>query len=182
MPDKQKKVTRRASLCALFAVMAAITGILEGMLPLEVLLPLPGVRLGLANVFVMVAFLVYGVGYGFAVMLARTLLVFLCTGNLTALVLSLAGGTLSLAGLWLAKPLYGRFCSAIGLSALSAFLHSAGQWLAACLLMRVLLTWYLPILCAASVLTGTLTGLLLDRLFSHLFPTSLQGEKASHEA
>lgn len=182
MSDKQKKVTRRASLCALLAVMAAVTGILEGMLPLEVLLPLPGVRLGLANVFVMAAFLIYGAGYGFAVMLARTLLVFLCTGNLTALVLSLTGGMLSLVGLCLVRPLYGRFCSAVGLSALSAFLHSAGQWLTACLLMSVLLTWYLPVLCAASVLTGTLTGLLLDRLFYHLFPTSVQGVPHRHEA
>ncbi len=171
MRDKKKTAHRRsekAAVCAIFAVFAAVTGILEGMLPLELILPLPGVRLGLANVFVMCAFVWYGAGYALAVSLVRCLLVFLCTGNLTGLVLSLFGGIFSFVGLCLTRPLYRKSCTMIGISAFCATLHGLGQWLGASLFMQISLRWYLPPLCALCALTGALTGLLAEKLLKHL--------------
>lgn len=163
-----KKNAKKAAVCATLAVCAAVTGILEGMLPLEIVLPLPGVRLGLANIFVMGAFLVYGAGYALAVLLVRTFLVFLCTGNQTSLWLSLLGGLFSFGGLCVMRPLYRRFCTMVGISAACAALHGIGQWLGASLLMQTLLRWYLPPLCALCALTGALTGFVTEALLSRL--------------
>ena len=167
MPDKRIHA-KKIAVCAVLAVFAAVTGILEGMLPLNFVLPVPGVRLGLANVFVMGAYLLYGAGYAAAVSLARMTLIFLFTGNATALFLSFSGGCFAFAGLCLMMRFYEKNCTMIGVSSVSSALHGAGQLAAAYWVVGAPVIWYLPPLCALSALTGIFTGTLMNRIAARL--------------
>ena len=52
MSDKNKHFQEKTVLCAVFAVFAAITGIVESLCGIDAFFPVPGVRLGLANLFI----------------------------------------------------------------------------------------------------------------------------------
>lgn len=143
------------------------------MLGLDVYFPVPGVRLGLANLFVMAAFALYGAQFSMTVSLVRMGLVFLLSGNVTALVLSFSGGMCAFIGLCALMPLYGKKCTMIGVSAVSSALHGIGQLAAAYFLIHAPVFWYLPVLCALSAVTGCINGFLLDRLLP-LFPQSIR--------
>ena len=167
MSDKRHSA-KTAVICALLAVLGAVLGILEGMLPLNLVLPIPGVKLGLANLFVMCAFLMYGAPGAFAVSAARILLVFMFSGNVTAFLLSSAGGAAAFIGLWGMMRFYGRRCTMIGISAVSSALHGVGQTAAALCLIGTPVLYYLPVLCGCCALTGVFTGALTNRIARRL--------------
>ena len=73
------------------AAFALVFNIFEGNLPM----PLPGIKLGAANVFSLVALVLLGVKEAFAVTLIRVFLAWVMTGNWFALLCSLAGGLMS---------------------------------------------------------------------------------------
>lgn len=70
------------------AAFALVFNIFEGSLPM----PLPGIKLGAANVFSLVALVLLGVKEAFAVTLVRVFLAWVMTGNWFAFVCSMAGG------------------------------------------------------------------------------------------
>lgn len=173
MSDKKIRLYHKTVLCAVFAVFAAITGIVESLCGIDAFFPVPGVRLGLANLFILAAFVLYGGSAALAVSLVRMCLVFLFTGNSTAFVLSFGGSICAFCALCTVMPLYGKKCTLIGVSACSSACHGIGQLLAAHFLVRTPVFWYLPLLCALSALTGCLVGALLDRLLP-LFPEKVR--------
>ena len=173
MSDKKIRLYHKTVLCAVFAVFAAITGIVESLCGIDAFFPVPGVRLGLANLFILAAFVLYGGSAALAVSLVRMCLVFLFTGNSTAFVLSFGGSVCAFLALCALMPLYGKKCTLIGVSACSSACHGIGQLLAAHFLVRTPVFWYLPLLCGLSALTGCLVGALLDRLLP-LFPEKVR--------
>ena len=81
---------RNAVLTGLLVALALVFNIVEGYLPL----PLPGVKLGAANVFALVALVLLGAKEAFAVTLLRVFLAWFFTGNWFAFLCSIAGGLL----------------------------------------------------------------------------------------
>ena len=77
----------------LLAAFALVFNIFEGYLPM----PLPGIKLGAANVFSLVALVLLGIKEAFAVTLIRVFLAWVMTGNWFAFLCSLAGGLMSAA-------------------------------------------------------------------------------------
>ena len=73
------------------AAFALVFNMFEGSLPM----PLPGIKLGAANVFSLLALVLLGVKEAFAVTLIRVFLAWVMTGNFFALLCSLAGGMMS---------------------------------------------------------------------------------------
>ncbi|NLW60888.1 MAG: Gx transporter family protein [Synergistaceae bacterium] len=73
------------------AAFALVFNMFEGSLPM----PLPGIKLGAANVFSLLALVLLGVKEAFAVTLIRVFLAWVMTGNFFALLCSLAGGLMS---------------------------------------------------------------------------------------
>ena len=134
-------------------------------MPLSLLIPIPGVKLGLANLFIMCAYLILGAKAAFAVMIVRLALVFLFSGHAISFVLSLGGGLVAFLGLIFIARSYRRGnCSCIGVSAFTAVGHGIGQLAAAYLIIGVPIVYYLPILCPGCILTGICTGALLNAL------------------
>lgn len=138
----------------------------ERFVPVMVLFPIPGLKLGFANIAVMAALECCGAGSALAVVLLRPVLSYLFFGSVTGLVLSLSGGLLAFGALLLCMRglrLYGSVFSYAGLSVVSAVFHSIGQIAAVSVVVSDgAIFGYLPVLCAASTLTGILTGAIMN--------------------
>ena len=121
--------------------------------------PIPGVKLGLANVVTLFAMFLLGPGDTLAILLARILLGSIFAGQAMALAYSLAGGLLCwLVMLGLRHLLSFRqiwVCGVLGAAA-----HNIGQIGVAILVTGTpAILSYLPVLLVSAVLTGLFTGL-----------------------
>ena len=157
-------LTRRICLDALLCGLAMMLSYLEVLLPLQALLPLPGFRLGLANVVVLAVFCLLSPWDAAIVSFVRIFLMGVLFGSVTSFYFSLLGGFCAFLMLLLLKTM-GKRCSFVGASILSAAAHNTGQILAAVTLFGVtLIPSYLPVLLFASVFFGGLIGMLLNLL------------------
>lgn len=158
----------RLARCAVLTALALALSMAERWLPLTVLVPLPGLRLGLANLVTVFALCRLSGREALLILVARCLLGAIGGGNLTALVFSLTGGLFALAVMALLLRCPGL--SLVGVSMAGAAAHNVGQILA---VMAVLTSpapvAYLPALLLCSVVTGAITGL-VSVLLVHRVP------------
>lgn len=149
--------SKQISLCAVLIALALALSYAERFLPLQLLVPLPGIKLGLANIVTLVALYLFKTRYAAMILLCRCVLGAMFGGGITGLAFSLCGGMLALAVMAAARK-SGRF-SIYGVSVLGAGAHNIGQVLAAMVLMNsVYVGAYLPFLLLAAIVTGMLTG------------------------
>ena len=150
--NKTRTIARSAILIAL----ALALSYTERFIPLQLLIPLPGVKLGLANVVTLVALYLLGWKQTLPILLIRCVLGSFF-GSLTGLLFSLTGGVLSLAVMSLCQRI--PAFSVYGISILGAAAHNIGQILAAMALMNsVYVCAYLPWLLLIGICTGMATG------------------------
>ena len=156
--------TKKLVLLALFTAIALTIFMVEAQIPTPV--PIPGVKLGLANIITV--FLVFAIGprEGAAVLACRIFLGAVFAGNFSTILYSAAGGILSiLITVGLRRILTRKQLWVCG--ALAAIAHSIGQMAAAIAISGTpALAVYLPILVAISVVTGTFTGLCAQLLLN----------------
>ena len=137
--------------------LAFIFSYLEAVIPIPI--PVPGVKLGLANLVTIVGLYTVGIKGTAAVSLVRIVLVGFTFGNASSMIYSLAGGTLSLILMILAKK-PGWF-SQIGVSIIGGIGHNIGQIsIAAVVVQTSGVFYYLPFLMAAGIVAGAVIGLL----------------------
>ena len=161
-----KLTTKQLTLCALLTAMALALSYLENLFPLSLAIPVPGVKLGLANIVTVFALYALGPGEALLILLARCFLGALFAGNMNALVFSLLGTMVLLSRR--------RALSIYGVSVGGAAAHNCGQIAAALLTLgSTAPLYYLPVLLAVSLLTGGLTGLASACLFRGLRHTDL---------
>lgn len=165
MSTTSRAKARTARLCrnAVFLALAMILSFLEHLVPIAALIPLPGVKLGLANVAITVLLFFGSPWDALLVSLCRIGLSALLFGTPISFLFSLCGGLLSFAVLLVCRYTATRFLSFIGVCVLSATGHHVGQMVAAVVLFDsgVLLT-YLPVLLLAGVVLGGVTGMILN--------------------
>lgn len=163
------RYTKKLALCAICTAIAMALSLLENLVPVAALVPIPGIKLGLANIVTMFALYFLGLIPALAILVVRCILTALFAGSITSFLFSLIGGCLALLVMRLLKPLTGHFCSLFGVSIAGAAAHNCGQILAAIVTLRsVWAVSYLPPLLLASLLTGTLTALIASPLFLSL--------------
>ena len=153
----KKNATRRMTLCAVLVTLALALSYTERFIPLGWVIPLPGVKLGLANIVTLVALYMLGSKSAFAILVPRCILGALFGGGITGLMFSLTGGILALGMMaWCRKA---PFFSIYGVSILGAAAHNVGQILAAMVLMHsVQILAYLSYLLIVALFTGFATG------------------------
>jgi heptaprenyl diphosphate synthase len=144
---------------AILLSLALVLSIAERWVPLELIVPVPGIKLGLANIVTLFALLCLRPWDALAILVVRCLVMGAIAGPMT-LLFSLSGGLLAFLVMWLQKPLLNKVFSVIGISLAGAAAHNAGQVLVAGLVLSepLLIVAYLPLLLLAGLLTGTLTG------------------------
>lgn len=159
--------TRRIVFMALLVALGTALHVVEGMLAIP--LPIPGVKLGLANIITLLAIHLYGFRDGLIVALLRVTLGSLVSGMFLSpgFLLSLTGTVSST----LVMALFLKYTSCfsmIGISMVGAVFHNIGQLTAACLLLQSsAIIYYLPVLLLAAIPTGFFTGYLLNALLVH---------------
>ena len=79
-----KLTTKQLTLCALLTAMALALSYLENLFPLSLAIPIPGVKLGLANIVTVFALYALGAGEALLILLARCLLGALFAGTMNA--------------------------------------------------------------------------------------------------
>ena len=149
--------TKRLPLCAILVALAMALSYTERFIPLQMLVPLPGVKLGLANIVTLMALYLMGPKAAFAILIPRCIFGAVFGGGITGLAFSLVGGLLAMAVMCLARKI--PAFSVYGVSILGAAAHNVGQILAAMVLMNsVYIGAYLPYLLGVALFTGFATG------------------------
>lgn len=141
----------------LFIALAFIFSYIESLVPIP--FPVPGIKLGLANLVIIIA--IYGIGpkEAFVLSIVRVILVGFTFRDPSTLIFSLAGGVLS----WLAMVIFMKLklFSMIGVSIIGGIAHNIGQIIVAILYVNnPSLIYYLPLLLISGVVSGTLIGIL----------------------
>ena len=143
------------------AAFALVFNIFEGYLPM----PLPGIKLGAANVFSLVALVILGVKEAFAVTLIRVFLAWVMTGNWFALLCSLAGGLMSASVMSFIYTKYREDFSLPWISVAGAWAFNASQVsVAAAMVNDIRVLLYAVPLLAAGTAAGWAVGWLAQIL------------------
>ena len=164
--------TKQLALCAVLTALALCLSYVENWFPLSLVIPLPGIKLGLANIVTVFALYALGPAQAMAILVCRCFLGSLFAGNLNAMLFSMLGGVAAMAVMILLSRLPGL--SIYGVSIGGAAAHNCGQVAAAMLsLGNAAPLYYLPVLLGVSLFTGTLTGFISSLLFRALEHTGL---------
>lgn len=148
--------TKKIALMAVLTAIALTIFMIESQIPAPV--PIPGVKLGLANIITLTTMLILGRKEAGAVLTVRVLMGAVFAGSPASLLYSAMGGLFAyivmclLVGVIPEKRLW-------ALSALSAVAHNAGQLLACVLVVKTPGVFvYAPALIVSGVITGAFTG------------------------
>lgn len=149
--------TRKLTLCAVLVSLALALSYMERFFPLQMVIPLPGIKLGLANIVSLTALYLLGGRSAYLILAIRCVLGSAFGGGVTSLMFSLTGSTLSMIVMAAAGRL--PFLSVYGVSILGAAAHNIGRICAAMVLMQsIRIGAYLPYLLAVALFTGFATG------------------------
>lgn len=142
--------------------------------------PVPGIRIGLANLIVV--FALYRLGWRDALLisLARVLLASVLFGSPYSLLYSLSGALVSFAAMVLAKRT--AELSIVGVSVCGGVFHNIGQLAAAIAVVRTgwlvsWLPWLLAAGCVTGLVIGSAAGELNKRLPRGLVPATDAGDR-----
>lgn len=146
-----KKLTRIAMLTGV----ALIIFIIELQIPNP--FPIPGIKLGLANIITVYAIYNYRAKEVMMVVFARIFLASVFSGNIMALAYSFAGSMLCLFGMIMLKRIIDKRHIWIS-SVFGAVFHNIGQIAVAVMIMGLEVIVYLPFLIVSGCLAGAFTG------------------------
>ena len=148
--------TKKLALSAILAALAMILSYVEAMVPMPV--PIPGIKLGLANLVILLAIYRLGFKYALAINFIRIFVTGLLFTGVFGILYSLAGGLLSLLVMYLLYRT--EIFSMVGVSMAGGVAHNLGQLLTACLIMsNIRLMSYFAVLLFAGIGSGILMGI-----------------------
>ena len=148
---------RRVALYGMLTALAFILSYVESLVPVTV--GIPGVKLGLANLVVVIALYTLDLKGAFVISVVRIVLSGLTFGGLFSMLYSLAGGLFSFAVMAILsrKKLFGT----VGVSVCGGVAHNIGQLLVAMAVLETESVWYyFPVLLISGSVAGVLIGLL----------------------
>ena len=148
-----------------FTALALIFSYVESLIPIH--MGIPGVKLGLANLIIVIALYRMSIRETYILSVVRIVLAGFMFGNLFAILYSLAGGMLSLTIMSILKKT-DKF-SVYGVSMAGGVFHNIGQLLmAAIVLESVSIGYYFPVLLVSGLLTGFLVGIIANEMMKRL--------------
>lgn len=157
--------TRKLTTLSLLTALSLILFIIESAIP--PLIPVPGIKLGLANIVTLFILSQGSFRDAAMVLFVRIVLSSIFTGQAVYFLYSIAGGVCCLIAMaiinWFLQKRFLYLTSIVG-----AIFHNVGQIAAACLIVQSLsMTAYLPVLLLSGIVTGLFTGLCTHFLNVH---------------
>ena len=148
-----------------FTTLALIFSYVETLIPIQ--FGIPGVKLGLANLIIVIALYRMKLSEAYLLSIVRVLLAGFIFGNYFSIIYSLAGGLLSLTVMALLRK-KGGF-SVIGVSIAGGVFHNIGQLIIASVIVETFsVIYYVPVLLIAGLVTGLLIGIASDGMLKRL--------------
>ncbi len=146
-------------LCTLALLTAAALVIFVAEAQIPPVIAVPGVKLGLSNIIVLLTMYIYGRREGAVVLGLKIVLGSIFSGQLMSFFYSAAGGLLCLGVMSMLKGMLTEK-QIWATSAFGAAAHNIGQLIVAIAILGTeKLVWYLPVLLASGIITGLFTGL-----------------------
>ena len=155
----------RVAYFGVFTALALIFSYVETLIPIN--FGIPGIKLGLANLIIIIALYKMSVKEAYALSVVRIVLAGFMFGNLFSIIYSLAGGLLSLSVMVLLKKT-DKF-SLFGISMAGGVFHNVGQLIVAILVMENLnIVYYMPVLLISGLITGFVIGIVAGEMLKRL--------------
>lgn len=149
--------TKKIAYLGLLIALAFVFSYIEFLIPVN--LGIPGAKLGLANLVIIVALYTIGEKNAFVLSVIRIVLVGLTFANLASMLYSLAGGILSFTAMVIAKKM--KLLSTTGVSVIGGIFHNIGQIIMAIWVAKTpSLVYYLPVLILTGIVAGVAIGVL----------------------
>lgn len=159
---------RKLTVLALYTTLSLAVFAIESAIP--PLVPLPGIKLGLANIITLILLRHYSAKDAFCVLTARILLSSFLFGQVLSLLYSLAGGGLSFAVMYISNRMLCKKMPFLT-GALGGLFHNLGQLLTAfAVTASAGVFTYSPYLAVSGILTGLFTGLCAHFAGLYLLP------------
>ena len=152
------KSTRKMVTLSLLVSQALVLHVIERMIPVPI--PVPGIKLGLANVISLFTIIIFGFKEAMLVVFLRTILGSFFGGGVSSFLYSFTGGVFSTIVMALLFKYTKNIFSIIAISVVGAVFHNIGQILIASMVVsNANLFFYLPVLLISAVITGIFIGL-----------------------
>jgi len=153
-----------------FTALALIFSYVETLIPIH--LGIPGVKLGLANLIIVITLYKMGIKEAYILSIVRVVLAGFIFGNMFSILYSMSGGLLSLTVMIFLKKT-DKF-SIMGISMAGGVFHNIGQLIMAAVVLESLsIRYYLPVLLISGVLTGFLIGFIAYEMLKRLVNISI---------
>lgn len=158
-------MSRRISYYGIFAALAVLMGYVEAMVPVPV--PIPGIKLGLSNVIVLLALYIMDARAAFFISVIRVLISGLLFRGFIGVWYSLSGAFLSFLVMYIGYRT--KKLSIIGISVLGGIFHNLGQVIVAVIMLgRAVIIYLLPVLMLSGVATGFMIGVISGYTLKYL--------------
>jgi len=146
--------TKKLTLMSMLLALALVIFIIEAALP--PIAPIPGIKMGLANIITLISLKWLGKKEAFMILILRIVLGAIFTGNIMSIIYSLSGGIMCFIVMAI---IIGKVKSLWVVSVCGAISHNAAQIAAAVAVTGVVqIAMYLPVLILSGVVTGVFTG------------------------
>ncbi len=152
---------RKIAYMGLFLALALICSYVESLIPIH--FGIPGVKLGLTNIVVVLSLYCIGAKEAFTISTVRILLVGFLFGNVFSMVYSFAGALLSFITMYLLKKT--KWLKCISISTAGGIAHNIGQLIVAAIVVETYsIFYYIPVLLIAGTITGIVIGVVSQEL------------------
>lgn len=150
------KYIRQITTMGMLVALAMVLGFVETLIPIN--LGIPGMKLGLANIVVVIALFLFDVKTAVVVSILRIILIAMTFGNMSMMFYSIAGASLSLLSMITVSKI--KSFSLISVSIVGGIMHNVGQIICAAFVVRTNGVFtYLPVLMIAGLVSGALIGI-----------------------
>ena len=155
----------RVAYFGVFTALALIFSYVESLIPIS--FGIPGVKLGLANLIIVIGLYKMPVPEVYVLSVTRVLLSGFLFGNYFSIIYSMAGAILSLTAMAILKKSEGF--SVVGISIAGGVFHNIGQLIVAMVIVETFsVIYYVPVLLIAGLLTGLLIGIVSKEMLKRL--------------
>lgn len=154
-------------LVVLIGALAIVLGIVESFLPIK--LPIPGMKLGLANIMIVIGLYYLDMKDMFFVIILKTVLTTLLLGTFSMFFYGFVGAILSYICMIFAFKGFKNQISLIGISMIGGIMHNIGQIIVAMILIQTkAIAYYMMFLLPIGLLTGIVVGIVAKLTLSRL--------------
>lgn len=154
-----KRLNKMIFISILVSIGLALS-VLESSIPIPIPIAMPGARLGLSNMVVLVTIVVFGFKDGIKVAMLKSAVLMLITGSISSFIYSLSGAILSCIMMYIFFRYFSTIFSLIGVSIIGAVAHNFAQVsVASAMMNNIRIYSYLPFLLLMSLFTGYFVGL-----------------------